>query len=72
MITKKQAGALIGILKQIEDNSNDKATLRDKFAMAALQGIVSTGKYAETGWSCTMKGIAESAYDLADAMMKAR
>jgi hypothetical protein len=41
-------------------------TLRDQFAMAALNGLVS--RYG----TLSPDGIAETAYDLADAMMEAR
>ena len=41
-------------------------TLRDEFAMAALNGLVS--RYG----TLSPDGIAETAYDLANAMMEAR
>ena len=43
---------------------NTKITLRDHFAGLAMQGMVAT--------SNNMNAIAQSAYDMADAMLKAR
>jgi hypothetical protein len=44
----------------------DKGTLRDRFAMAALTGIASSGS------NDTWDGDAESSYKWADAMMRMR
>lgn len=40
-------------------------TLRDRFAMAALPGLLMSGRY-------DFSGVAEDSYRYADAMMKAR
>jgi hypothetical protein len=44
------------------------ASLRDQFAMAALNGMMGT---SEKAWS-TIDEVAKAAYVMADAMMKAR
>ena len=45
-------------------------TIRDYFASAAMQGVLSNGntKFNE-GW---MTGLAKGAYEIADAMLEAR
>lgn len=48
-------------------NSNpDTETMRDRFAMAALTGLVASGKYIHA------KSTASISYEIADAMMEAR
>ena len=51
-----------------EDEAFNDMTLRDYFAAKALQGICARG--AEPSW--TNARLATEAYDLANAMMKAR
>lgn len=45
-------------------------TLRDKFAMAALQGIIASAEWA--GGLSSRNDIAEFSFKYADAMLKAR
>lgn len=59
-----------------DEQQEDKETLRDKFAMAALTGNLayshvnpSCGNYQE---NCSESTIAERCYMMADAMMEAR
>lgn len=47
-------------------------TLRDQFAMAALTGIVSSNPSVKTTHPEYVKAIADTAYDFADEMLKAR
>lgn len=45
-------------------------TIRDYFAAAAMQGVLSNGNTIfNEGW---MKGLARSSYEIADAMLEAR
>jgi len=48
--------------------SSNQPTLRDQFAMAALQGLMAGGDYR----ACPFRIRAKEAYELADAMMEAR
>jgi len=48
------------------------ATLRDKFAMAAMQGILSNPAMIDTATDQTIEWVAKNAYQMADAMLKAR
>lgn len=51
-------------------------TMRDEFAKAAMQSLILDGFYQaqgrEIGWAELSKDLTEEAYELADAMMKAR
>jgi len=56
---------------------SDQKTLRDEFAMAALNGFCGVGYASDTAyfsvWNHTPpEDLAESCYAIADAMMKAR
>lgn len=53
------------------DGSITSASLRDKFAMAAMNGILVNTERNEFSFSKTGE-IASKAYELADAMLKAR
>lgn len=48
------------------------ATLRDELAMAAMQGILSNHAMANSVCDLSAKWVAEGAYRMADAMLKAR
>lgn len=48
------------------------ATLRDMFAMAALQGSLSSEEVSGIHTVTTMKFLAKTAYAYADTMLKAR
>ena len=48
----------------------DGMTIRDYFAAKAMQGFVSS--YGEGCITCPLLDIAEDAYEIADAMLKAR
>ena len=64
--TKQQISTLLAenaFLKKVVADVAQKPTLRDKFAMAALIGVIYT--YGTTN-------LAEKAYDIADAMLKER
>ncbi len=50
-------------------NPDKKAKLRDKFAMAALTGLLALGSRE---WEIDEREVAKAAYILADAMLKAR
>lgn len=52
-----------------------RETLRDRFAMAALTGLL--GKHGDAGWCengevTSIPGAAETVYEYADAMLEAR
>ncbi|HFU3228462.1 hypothetical protein ACEE45_09480 [Proteus vulgaris] len=53
------------------DGSITSASLRDKFAMAAMNGILVNTERNQFSFSETGE-IASKAYELADAMLKAR
>lgn len=53
-----------------EEEFGETPTLRDQFAMAALQGMMSSPLGEDESWSCRF--LANSSYELADAMMEAR
>ncbi len=61
-------------------HEQDGMTLRDYFAAAALQGLCANPGAAYqansvNGWgivNCTVNSVANEAYELADAMLKAR
>ncbi|EJD6044714.1 hypothetical protein M0J40_RS19030 [Providencia rettgeri] len=46
--------------------------LRDKFAMAAMQGILSNPAMIDTATDQTIEWVAKNSYQAADAMLKAR
>ncbi|MTC75745.1 hypothetical protein GKR75_16020 [Providencia sp. wls1919] len=46
--------------------------LRDKFAIAAMQGILSNSAMIDTATDQTIEWVAKNAYQMADAMLKAR
>lgn len=50
------------------DGSSSQASLRDYFAVRAMQGICAH----DDNWGCDVKAIAEQSYELADAMLAAR
>ncbi|HDU8694704.1 TPA: hypothetical protein RG728_003873 [Morganella morganii subsp. morganii] len=54
-----------------KDGSNTAASLRDKFAMAAMQGILVNTERNEFSFG-RVDEIASKAYELADAMLRAR
>ncbi|WP_265524479.1 hypothetical protein [Providencia rustigianii] len=54
------------------DESSTSASLRDKFAMAAMQGILSNPAMIDTATNQTLEWVAKNAYQAADAMLKAR
>ena len=51
---------------------NDTPTLRDQFAMSALQGLCANEQCKPFSFSCDVVGTAKLAYKMADAMMEAR
>lgn len=64
-----------------EQDDNIKAyhpgmTMRDEFAKAAMQSLILDSFYQATGremgWAEFSKELSEEAYEVADAMMKAR
>lgn len=67
----KEAKSLTVVPAGYEDY-NMKPTLRDQFAMAALQGIISSFRGCDSGFRLSVQVAAESAYEYADAMLKVR
>ncbi|HIE6468876.1 TPA: hypothetical protein ACXJTA_000130 [Proteus mirabilis] len=51
---------------------NETLTLRDQFAMSAMQGILSNHAMIDTSTDQTLEWVAKNAYQMADAMLKAR
>lgn len=47
-------------------------TLRDYFAAKAMQGILSNNSMIDTATESTFEWVTKNAYQLADAMLKAR
>ena len=58
---------VISEIKRYADKQDNAPTLRDQFAMAALQGLL-----AEPNLCATHEEFAERAYRQADAMIEAR
>ena len=56
----------------IPDVVVEQATLRDQFAMAALTGLLSNPKLAETAMKKGPRWFDEVAYQYADGMLKER
>lgn len=59
---------IVSIVNEPEQKEQSEKTLRDEFAMAAIQGLLSDNDVSFE----TNKEIATACYALADAMMKAR
>jgi hypothetical protein len=53
-----------------EDRKEEVQTLRDQFATAAMNGVICGGQFRDDWEDC--KGVSEFAYEMADAMLKAR
>ena len=69
----------IYIKGQITEKESDGLTKRDKFAIAALQGMLANpnvvGRNHNCGWSLvnnTIDGLSNECYAMADAMLEAR
>lgn len=54
----------------IEDNPWEGMTLRDYLASSAMQGLLAGTVRSDTDWS--FGALAETAYNMADAMLEAR
>lgn len=65
--------AITGGLERIADDMDECATLRDRFAMVALQGLLASdnGKL-DTYVSIVCEHFAVTAYNIADAMLAMR
>jgi hypothetical protein len=50
----------------------DELTIRDKFAMAALQGIIASGQFSAEYAGALSGALSKAAYDIADAMLDRR
>lgn len=48
------------------------ATIRDYFAARAMQGILSNNSMIDTATESTFEWVTKNAYQLADAMLRAR
>ncbi|MEM7885701.1 hypothetical protein Q4Q91_17550 [Morganella morganii] len=48
------------------------ATIRDYFAAKAMQGILSNNSMIDTATESTFEWVTKNAYQLADAMLRAR
>lgn len=57
------------MMKQIDEYVNEKKRLRDEFAKAAMNGLISS---LERGEPFNVKDGAEFAYRMADAMLEER
>ncbi|EKQ1113553.1 hypothetical protein [Morganella morganii] len=55
-----------------KDYSHDIASLRDMFAAKAMQGILSNNSMIDTATESTFEWVTKNAYQLADAMLRAR
>lgn len=74
------AEELIKALKEDSQATNNALTIRDQFAMSALNGLLSNSggviqanSHSGTGWVNTnAQSTAKLAYELADAMLKAK
>lgn len=59
-----------------KDGSHDIASLRDYFAAKAMQGLLANNEMGDSNLHDSaddwLRDIAESSYDFADAMLKAR
>ena len=64
-----ELGEAIG--RAIAESSPEQPTLRDRFAMAALQGMIARGQDSIIQ-AITAMDFAEDAYDCADAMLRVR
>lgn len=69
--------AITGRLERIADDMDECATLRDRFAMAALQGLLAgespeVGMFTSDDEKTGVQKVAESAYAHADAMLVTR
>jgi hypothetical protein len=67
MSTKDTGGAAFPIVVGDGDQMTEGMTLRDYFAAKAVQGLLSDSNIA-----ASTKEFAERAYEVADAMLKAR
>lgn len=68
---ERQAFAdLESIQRDVRTIAEQQPTLRDYFAAAALPALIAYGR--EAGIRSDLNTIAECAYDMADAMLKAR
>lgn len=63
------ADAIRYIRADLQDEEALTVGLRDKFAMAAMQGFCASGEYGSQFWD---KDTARDAYIVADAMLKER
>ena len=69
-MTKNTGGPAFPCHPGIENPIYDGMTLRDYFAAKAMQGILTATLTPNTVWS--QDDAAETAYNVADAMLKAR
>jgi hypothetical protein len=69
-MTKNTGGPAFPCHPGIENSIYDGMTLRDYFAAKAMQGILTATLTPNTVWS--QDEAAETAYKVADAMLKAR
>jgi hypothetical protein len=56
----------------IEDRIPEQETLRDRFAMAALTGMLSNGIVNSLDFPANQKRLTKIAYEFADTMLEAR
>lgn len=70
-MTDKTGGAAFPVAYSNEDFIQEGATLRDYFAAKAMNGILVNTERNQFSFSETSE-IASKAYELADAMLKAR
>lgn len=72
-ITHDSSQYIVRVVKPVkEEPTQDEMTLRDQFAMAALNGLLSNHQCAAFSFSFDAECVAKSSYKIADKMMKAR
>lgn len=71
-MTDKTGGAAFPVAYSNEDFIQEGATLRDYFAAKAMNGILANNAMIDTATDQALEWVAKSAYQAADAMLKAR
>ncbi|MEQ5183138.1 hypothetical protein ABN222_01255 [Providencia alcalifaciens] len=71
-MTDKTGGAAFPIPATELHGTNTGMTLRDYFAAKAMNGILANPAMIDTATDQTLEWVAKNAYQMADAMLKAR
>lgn len=72
LIAEQKVMLIEAIQEAFPKQSEDRKAVRDYFAAAALQGLISAARGLDGIVNYSETVIAENAYALADAMLKAR